>query len=184
MAATRLGWPVLELSDPVSGSIATAGRTAAALAAMNLGVATGLAYGVARGDLQTGRNAAIQLATKLPLAMAGVTLEVRNSEYLQSARPAIFVANHQSTLDIPVLGALLERDFTVVAKKEARWDPRAVIGSLVVAVLHWWWAQGTKWMVGWGWLQRPVRRSARAPSISPHRLACPSSRSCCATPVS
>ena len=108
LAATRLGWPVLELSDPVSGSIATAGRTAAALAAMNLGVATGLAYGVARGDLQTGRNAAIQLATKLPLAMAGVTLEVRNSEYLQSARPAIFVANHQSTLDIPVLGALLE----------------------------------------------------------------------------
>lgn len=31
------------------------------------------------------------------------------------------------------------------------------IGSLVVAVLHWWWAQGTKWMVGWGWLTRPPR---------------------------
>ena len=31
------------------------------------------------------------------------------------------------------------------------------IGALVASVLHWWWAQGTKWMVGWGWLQRPVR---------------------------
>ena len=31
------------------------------------------------------------------------------------------------------------------------------IGGLVFALLHWWWAQGTKWMVGWGWLQRPVR---------------------------
>src|SRR5690606_18246484 len=31
------------------------------------------------------------------------------------------------------------------------------IGALVVSVLHWWWAQGTKWMVGWGWLDRPVR---------------------------
>ncbi|OGA98904.1 MAG: ferric reductase [Burkholderiales bacterium RIFCSPHIGHO2_12_FULL_69_20] len=31
------------------------------------------------------------------------------------------------------------------------------IGVLVVAVLHWWWAQGTKWMVGWGWLTRPAR---------------------------
>jgi len=31
------------------------------------------------------------------------------------------------------------------------------IAALVVSVLHWWWAQGTKWMVGWGWLQRPPR---------------------------
>lgn len=29
--------------------------------------------------------------------------------------------------------------------------------ALVVSVLHWWWAQGTKWMVGWGWLVRPQR---------------------------
>lgn len=25
------------------------------------------------------------------------------------------------------------------------------------AILHWWWAQGTKWMVGWGWLSRPAK---------------------------
>lgn len=31
------------------------------------------------------------------------------------------------------------------------------IAGLVLSVLHWWWAQGTKWMVGWGWLQRPAR---------------------------
>ncbi len=31
------------------------------------------------------------------------------------------------------------------------------ITALVVSVLHWWMAQGTKWMVGWGWLTRPVR---------------------------
>lgn len=31
------------------------------------------------------------------------------------------------------------------------------ITALVVSVLHWWWAQGTKWMVGWGWLERPAR---------------------------
>ena len=32
------------------------------------------------------------------------------------------------------------------------------ITALVVAVLHWWWATGTKWMVGWGWLVRPARK--------------------------
>jgi predicted ferric reductase len=31
------------------------------------------------------------------------------------------------------------------------------ITALVVSVLHWWLAQGTKWMVGWGWLERPAR---------------------------
>lgn len=31
------------------------------------------------------------------------------------------------------------------------------ITALVVSVLHWWMALGTKWMVGWGWLDKPVR---------------------------
>ena len=32
------------------------------------------------------------------------------------------------------------------------------ISALVFGLLHWWWAKGTKWMVGWGWLERPGRR--------------------------
>lgn len=32
------------------------------------------------------------------------------------------------------------------------------ISALSLAILHWWFAQGTKWMVGWGWLTRPERR--------------------------
>jgi predicted ferric reductase len=31
------------------------------------------------------------------------------------------------------------------------------IAALAIGILHWWWAQGTKWMVGWGWLVRPGR---------------------------
>jgi predicted ferric reductase len=40
------------------------------------------------------------------------------------------------------------------------------IAGLIFAVLHWWWAQGTKWMVGWGWLERPQRRSSPAEALS------------------
>lgn len=32
------------------------------------------------------------------------------------------------------------------------------ITALVAGLVHWWWAKGTKWMVGWGWLTRPERR--------------------------
>ena len=31
------------------------------------------------------------------------------------------------------------------------------ITGLVVSVIHWLWAQGTKWAVGWGWLVKPAR---------------------------
>ena len=33
------------------------------------------------------------------------------------------------------------------------------ITALTVSLLHWWWAKGTKWMVGWGWLTKPERKS-------------------------
>jgi len=31
------------------------------------------------------------------------------------------------------------------------------ITALVVGIVHWLWALGAKWAVGWGWLERPVR---------------------------
>ncbi|BBF92817.1 ferredoxin reductase family protein [Blastochloris tepida] len=31
------------------------------------------------------------------------------------------------------------------------------ITGLVMSVIHWLWAQGTKWAVGWGWLVKPAR---------------------------
>lgn len=32
------------------------------------------------------------------------------------------------------------------------------ISALVFSVSHWWFAKGTKWMVGWGWLVKPDRQ--------------------------
>lgn len=33
------------------------------------------------------------------------------------------------------------------------------IAALIVAVIHWLWAQGAEWAVGWGWLAWPQQRS-------------------------
>ena len=99
---------------------------------MNAGVVAGLAYGLLRRRPPGGPQRRDPLATSLPMALAGVTMNVLNQERLWTHRPAIFVANHQSSLDIPILGRCCERDFTIVAKKEARWDPRAIVGSVVI----------------------------------------------------
>jgi predicted ferric reductase len=40
------------------------------------------------------------------------------------------------------------------------------IAALAVAVVHWLWAQGPRWAVGWGWLAGP-RRGARSPIDNP-----------------
>lgn len=40
------------------------------------------------------------------------------------------------------------------------------IAALVVAIVHWLWANGPKWAVGWGLLERPAR-GARAPVDNP-----------------
>ncbi|HZX77296.1 ferredoxin reductase family protein [Lysobacter sp.] len=40
------------------------------------------------------------------------------------------------------------------------------IAALVIGTVHWLWAKGPKWAVGWGWLERPAR-SARAPLDNP-----------------
>lgn len=131
-AAEQLGWDVLELRDPARPSLLSVGRTLAALGGMNAGVTAGLAVGLLTGDRRRGTSTAVTLATGLPLALAGVSLRVQHEERLWSHRPAVFVANHQSALDPVVMAMLLREDFTVVAKKEARLDPRAMIGSLLL----------------------------------------------------
>lgn len=41
------------------------------------------------------------------------------------------------------------------------------IAALVFGLVHWWWAKGTKWMVGWGWLVRPERRPRGGQMLGP-----------------
>lgn len=131
-AARRLRWPVLDLADPPRAGLLAAARTAAALTGMNAAVSTGVALGVLTGDRGRGMRTAISLATGLPMALAGVRMRVLHEDRLWSHRPSVFVVNHQSALDIVVMGALLKRDFTIVSKQEVKHDPRAMLGSLLV----------------------------------------------------
>ena len=36
------------------------------------------------------------------------------------------------------------------------------ITALVLSVVHWLWVKAPKWLVGWGWLEKPVRKAAAA----------------------
>lgn len=53
----------------------------------------------------------------------GARLEVQGREHLRPGQPYVFVANHQSTIDIPVLFMALPSDFRFAAKKALKYVP-------------------------------------------------------------
>lgn len=126
------GWPAYRLSGRGRPSVESVVRTGAAIAGLGTAAALGIAIGLLNRSRRDGANFATSVGSDAALALAGVRLRVVGEEHLWSRRPAVFIFNHQSSIDMPVLGALVRRDLTGVAKKEAARDPRfAPVGFLV-----------------------------------------------------
>ncbi|MCD2193765.1 1-acyl-sn-glycerol-3-phosphate acyltransferase [Actinomycetospora endophytica] len=107
---------------PVEALGGTLGFYGGFTAATAVGVATGFLHGGARR--RRAWTLAGSLGSELGLGLAGIDVEVvSGEEHLWSARPAVFVFNHQSLLDAIVVLSLLRRDFTGVAKAEAKSMP-------------------------------------------------------------
>jgi putative phosphoserine phosphatase / 1-acylglycerol-3-phosphate O-acyltransferase len=124
-------WPTYRFPDRGRPGPLTVARTGAALAGLTGAVAAGVGLGLLTRSRRAGANLAIGAGSDAALALAGVTLNVRGEENLWSERPAVFIFNHQSSLDMLIVGSLVRRDLTGVAKKEAARDPRfAPIGLL------------------------------------------------------
>jgi HAD superfamily hydrolase (TIGR01490 family) len=116
--AAEYGWPVRRYARRANADVETLVRTAAVYGGMLTGMASGLGIGL----LNRSRKQAVELggsfAATLGLALGGVTIEALGEQHLYSHRPAVFVFNHQSAVDMLVMIKLLRRDLTGVAKKE------------------------------------------------------------------
>ena len=121
--AQERGWPIARLTRVNRLTPTTVVRTAASMAGLGIGVAAGLGMGLVNRDRRTALTVAASIASELSLAAAGVSINVIGEDNLWRSRPAVFVFNHQSQLDVPVLASLLRHDFTGVAKKELATDP-------------------------------------------------------------
>ncbi len=117
------GWPSALLRRPAQDRPIDVVRSAAAVSAMGAVVAAAAGVGIASGSRSAAANFASGLGSDVMLRTAGVTLNVVGEENLWSQRPAVFLFNHQSQLDVLVLGALLRENFTGVAKKSLEKDP-------------------------------------------------------------
>ena len=120
-AARHYGWPVARFRSRRTGATDIA-RTAAGLAGMLGGFTAGMVLGAATGSRREAVDLGTTLAGELGSVLAGVRLDVHGAEHL-AARPAAFLFNHQSQLDVLILAKLLRGGFTGVAKKELANSP-------------------------------------------------------------
>jgi HAD superfamily hydrolase (TIGR01490 family) len=121
-AARHYGWPVARFRSRGRPGALDIARTAAGLAGMIGGFTTGAALGAVTGSRREAVDLGTTLAGELGSALAGVRLDVRGAENL-ATRPAVFLFNHQSQLDVLILAKLLRGGFTGVAKKELAHSP-------------------------------------------------------------
>src|SRR5215475_8762534 len=120
-AARHYGWPVTRFRSRRAG-VADIAHTAAGLAGMLGGFTVGAALGAATGSRREAVDLGTTLAGELGSVLAGVRLDVHGGEHL-ATRPAVFLFNHQSQLDVLILAKLLHGGFTGVAKKELANSP-------------------------------------------------------------
>jgi len=122
-AAEERGWSTARLSRPQHLTPELVLRSVAAYTGVAAGLAAGLGLGLVNRDRRTAVEITASVGSELALAAAGVTMDVVGAENLWAERPAVFIFNHQSQLDVIIMASLLRTDFTGVAKKELKTDP-------------------------------------------------------------
>ncbi len=98
-------------------------RTSLAVGALFPSLMLGVPAAVLGWSWRRAINIAITTWGELGTALAGVDVSVTGEEHLWSHRPAVFIFNHQSGIDMLVLCRLLRRDIIAVAKQEVRRNP-------------------------------------------------------------
>jgi putative phosphoserine phosphatase/1-acylglycerol-3-phosphate O-acyltransferase len=98
----------------------TIARSVAAYAGMAGGLGAGLWAGLLKRSHREAVNRSAALIGDLGLAIAGIEIRVRGEDHLWSHRPAMFLFNHQSQLDVLILAKLLRENYTGVAKANTR----------------------------------------------------------------
>ena len=91
----------------------------------------GLPIWALTGSKRDALNFSVSLFADTASALIGLSLRVKGEQHLWSDRPAVFIFNHQSNVDLVIMSRLLRRDITGVGKREIRDMP--IIGRVMEA---------------------------------------------------
>jgi len=124
-------WPVYRFNDDERPGMTGMLRTGAALGSLIPAALSGVAKGAFSLNWQEGVNSLMASVGDLVIGSAGIEMVVKGEENLWKKRPAVFIFNHQSSVDLFVVSKLIRKDATGIAKKELKMMP--IIGQLMTA---------------------------------------------------
>ena len=129
--AEQKGWPVRRFGSRGSTHPSDWVRSAFLPAVLVGSFFAGIPIWALTGSKRDALNFSVSVFADTASALIGLNLKVKGEQYLWSHRPAVFIFNHQSNVDLVVVARLLRRDITGVGKREIRDMP--VIGRVLEA---------------------------------------------------
>ena len=129
--AERQGWPVHHFESRGSTGIGDIVRTVGAFGSVLPALAAGLPILALGGSRRDAMNFSINAWAGLGSAFARLKMIVEGEEHLWWHRPAVFIFNHQSAIDMLITAKLLREDIVGVAKKEIQRQP--IMGPALTA---------------------------------------------------
>lgn len=121
--AAQRQWPAATLKAPPETTAVDVLRSGLALGVFGASVGAAGLLALLNRSRSWGADFAASVGAEAALGAAGVRLRVVGEENAWKARPAVFTFNHQSQLDPFVIGAVLRKGFSGVAKKSLQKDP-------------------------------------------------------------
>jgi len=127
VAACR-GWPVLRFSSRGSGGPLGVARRLASAGSLGPLAAAALGVGLIRRNRRAGVNFLTRVWPGTVLALSGVKLNVTGAEHLTERRPAVFLFNSRSSVDVFLVASLVRDNWTGVATRDM--ESSRVFGQL------------------------------------------------------
>jgi putative phosphoserine phosphatase/1-acylglycerol-3-phosphate O-acyltransferase len=116
--AEERSWPVRRFASRGRPKPTDFIRTAMVPASLMGSFFAGLPIWALTGSKRDALNFSMSVFADTASALIGLNLKVNGEHHLWSHRPAVFVFNHQSNVDMVIIARLLRRDITGVGKKE------------------------------------------------------------------
>jgi putative phosphoserine phosphatase/1-acylglycerol-3-phosphate O-acyltransferase len=116
-------WPVRRFKSRGTPDAVDVFRSALAYGSTFAAAAAGVGVGLLNQSRRDGINMAASVWGDLSTTLGGIDLRVEGEEHLWSQRPAVFIFNHQSGLDAPLMARLVRRDLAGIGKKELQRNP-------------------------------------------------------------
>ena len=129
--AERRGWPVRKFGSRGQTQLTDWLRSLMVPASLVGSFFAGLPIWALTGSKRDAINFSVSLFADTASALIGLNLKVRGEHHLWSHRPAVFIFNHQSNVDLVIVARLMRRDITGVGKREIRDIP--IVGRVMEA---------------------------------------------------